>query len=97
MTTVTDTREAIRAEGIAKSFGPVVTLADVTMTLRQGEVLGLIGDKGAGKSTLIKILTGFHQPDAGRVFIDGAEVTLRSASVQELTEIVSAEYRRKKF
>ena len=57
----------IRTEGVSKHFGPVVALRDVTMTLRKGEVLGLIGDNGAGKSKLIKIITGFHQPDGGTV------------------------------
>jgi simple sugar transport system ATP-binding protein len=70
----------IRTEGVSKHFGPVVALRDVTMTLRKGEVLGLIGDNGAGKSTLIKIITGFHQPDGGTLFIDGEEVRLRSVS-----------------
>ena len=70
----------IRAEGLAKKFGPVEALRDVSMHLEEGEVLGLIGDNGAGKSTLIKILTGFHQPDAGQLYLDGEEVTLRSVS-----------------
>jgi len=72
--------EVIRAEGIGKSYGAVVALRDVTMRLGRGEVLGLIGDDGAGKSTLIKILTGFHAPDEGALFIDGEEVKLRSVS-----------------
>jgi ABC-type sugar transport system ATPase subunit len=70
--------EAIRAEGIAKTYGPVVALRDIDIRLARGEVLGLIGDNGAGKSTLIKILTGFEQPDQGTIFIDGEEVKLRS-------------------
>ena len=41
-------------------------------------MLGLIGDNGAGKSTLIKIICGFHQPDAGRIFVGGEEVVLKS-------------------
>ena len=70
----------IRAEGLAKKFGPVEALREVSMHLDEGEVLGLIGDNGAGKSTLIKILTGFHQPDDGQVYLDGEAVTLRSVS-----------------
>ena len=74
------TDDAIRAEGVAKHFGPVVALRDVSIRLGRGEILGLIGDNGAGKSTLIKILTGFHQPDAGQIYLDGEPVTLRSVS-----------------
>jgi simple sugar transport system ATP-binding protein len=72
--------EAIRAEGIGKTYGPVVALRDIDLRLAKGEVLGLIGDNGAGKSTLIKILTGFTQPDQGQLFIDGEEMKLRSVS-----------------
>lgn len=68
----------IRAEHIAKQFGPVTALRDVSIHLNKGEILGLIGDNGAGKSTLIKILTGFLQPSAGQIFIDDQEVRLRS-------------------
>jgi ABC-type sugar transport system ATPase subunit len=78
--TVDSPPDAIRAEGIAKRYGPVVALRDTTVRLGRGEVLGLIGDNGAGKSTLIKILTGFHPPDNGTLFVDGQEVELRSVS-----------------
>jgi simple sugar transport system ATP-binding protein len=67
-----------RADHVAKRYGAVVALADVSLRLGRGEVLGLIGDNGAGKSTLIKILCGFHKPDAGTISLDGEEITLRS-------------------
>jgi len=70
--------EALRVEHVAKRFGGVTALADVNLRLAKGEVLGLIGDNGAGKSTLMKILCGFHQPDAGKIFVAGEEVVLRS-------------------
>src|ERR1051326_2663309 len=70
--------EVLRIEGIAKRFGAVTALRDVHMHLQRGEVLGLIGDNGAGKSTIIKILTGFLQPDDGKIFVNGQEVRLRS-------------------
>jgi len=73
-------QEAIRVEGIAKSFGPVKALRDVNMRLMRGEVLGLVGDNGAGKSTLIKILTGYVQPDSGLIFVNGKDVKLRSVT-----------------
>jgi len=70
--------EVLRVEHLAKRFGALTALRDVNLHLGRGEVLGLIGDNGAGKSTLIKVICGFHQPDAGRIFVNGEEVTLRS-------------------
>jgi simple sugar transport system ATP-binding protein len=70
--------DVLRVEHIAKRFGPVTALRDVNLHLRKGEVLGLLGDNGAGKSTLIKILCGFQKPDAGRIFLHGEEVELKS-------------------
>ena len=75
-----DKPDVIRAEHISKRFGPVHALHDINLSVRKGEILGLIGDNGAGKSTLIKILTGFHQPDGGRLLIDGEPVELRSVT-----------------
>jgi simple sugar transport system ATP-binding protein len=72
--------EVIRAEGVGKRFGAVHALEDINLSVRRGEVLGLIGDNGAGKSTLIKILTGFHQPDSGRLLFEGEPVQLRSVT-----------------
>ncbi len=71
-------QETLRAENIAKSFGPVEALRGVSLSQRQGEIRGLLGDNGAGKSTLIKILTGYESQDAGNLFIDGKEARLRS-------------------
>ena len=70
--------DVLRAEHIAKRFGAVTALTDVNLHLVRGEVLGLIGDNGAGKSTLVKIICGFHQPDAGRILVDRQQVRLRS-------------------
>jgi len=72
--------DAIRTEHIVKRYGAVTALRDVSMHLRKGEVLGLVGDNGAGKSTFIKILTGFVQPDGGEVFVNEEPVKLRSVS-----------------
>ncbi len=70
--------DALRIEGLVKRYGAVTALRDVHMHLKRGEVLGLIGDNGAGKSTIIKIITGFLRPDSGRIFVNGQEVRLRS-------------------
>jgi len=61
--------------GIGKAFPGVIALADVDFDLRPGEVHALLGANGAGKSTLIKIASGLYQPNAGKIHIDGDEVT----------------------
>jgi simple sugar transport system ATP-binding protein len=71
-------RETLRADSIVKRFGAVTALDGVSLTLRQGEILGILGDNGAGKSTLMKILTGYQPPSDGRLFVDGKEVALGS-------------------
>jgi simple sugar transport system ATP-binding protein len=77
---MSDPPPVLVARNLAKRFDAVVALRDVNLRLERGEVLGLIGDNGAGKSTLIKILCGFHQPDAGQILLDGEAVSLRSVS-----------------
>jgi ribose transport system ATP-binding protein len=56
---------ALRAEHLSKSFGGVRVLRDVSLTIKPGEIHGLVGSNGSGKSTLIKILSGYHAPDPG--------------------------------
>ncbi|WP_027794955.1 sugar ABC transporter ATP-binding protein [Paraburkholderia acidipaludis] len=68
----------LETRGVSKTFGVVRALRDVSLTLRAGEVHGLVGENGAGKSTLIKILTGFYQPDAGGLTLDGAAAAFDS-------------------
>jgi ABC-type sugar transport system ATPase subunit len=70
--------EILRVEGVAKRFGPVTALRNIDLRLEQGEVLGLLGDNGAVKSTLIKILSGYYKPDAGQIFLDGEPVEITS-------------------
>ena len=55
---------ALLLTGLTKTFGGQRALDDVTLEVAQGEVHGLLGQNGCGKSTLIKILAGFHAPDA---------------------------------
>lgn len=73
----------LSATGITKRYPGVRALADVGLTLRAGEIHGLIGQNGAGKSTLVKILSGSEQPDSGTIEIDGRAVALhRPADAQ---------------
>lgn len=66
------TGAAVELSGLSKRFGRVQALDDVTLTPATGKVTAILGPNAAGKSTLIRILLGLTQPDAGRVLIDGA-------------------------
>ncbi len=64
----------IEVEGLSRSYGPLQAVADVSFSLHKGEVVGLLGHNGAGKSTIMKMLTGSLEPSAGRITIDGLDL-----------------------
>jgi len=66
----------LRMSGITKRFPGVIALRGVSLTLSAGEVLALMGENGAAKSTLMKVLGGAHAPDEGTIELDGVQVTL---------------------
>jgi simple sugar transport system ATP-binding protein len=68
----------VEMRGISKSFGAVNALINVDLRIRPGEILGLVGDNSAGKSTLMKILTGAYQRDSGTVMVDGRDAHFKS-------------------
>lgn len=68
----------LAATGLTKSYGRVEALRGADFELYPGEILAVIGDNGAGKSSLIKCLSGASTPDRGRIFLDGKEVTFRT-------------------
>ena len=68
----------LQARGLVKTYGRVVGLAGVDLDLHAGEVLAVIGDNGAGKSSLIKALSGATIPDEGEILLDGKPVKFRS-------------------
>ncbi|MGW8850358.1 sugar ABC transporter ATP-binding protein [Streptomyces xiamenensis] len=68
---------ALRLRGVAKSFGAVTAVRDVSLDLRPGRVHALAGENGAGKSTLVRMLAGTHRPDRGTVELDGRPTVLR--------------------
>jgi ribose transport system ATP-binding protein len=69
---------AFSLEGISKRFGEVTALDNVSLALNEGEVLGLIGQNGSGKSTIMKVMAGLHRPDSGVIKVGGRVVQLRS-------------------
>ena len=73
----------LRAASLKKSFGAIQALHDVSLSIKKSEVVALIGDNGAGKSTIIKILSGVLCPDSGSLQINGKEVNLKQYSVRK--------------
>lgn len=70
----------LEMSGICKSFPGVVALDDVHLEVYSSEIVAIAGENGAGKSTLMKVLGGVHQPDSGRIRIDGEAVAIRSVA-----------------
>jgi ABC-2 type transport system ATP-binding protein len=69
-------------DGLIKSYGRLTALADVSLSIRQGEVLGLIGPNGSGKTTLFECLAGVLPYDAGSIRVNGTAVSPRTGSSQ---------------
>jgi putrescine transport system ATP-binding protein len=65
----------VRIDGVSKSFGTFQAVRNVTLTIEKGEIFGLLGGSGCGKTTLLRMLAGFEVPSAGRIFIDGQDMT----------------------
>ncbi len=72
------TNQLLKVSGISKSFPGVQALQDVQFELDRGEVLTLVGENGAGKSSLMKILSGIYSKDAGTIVLEGKEVDIDS-------------------
>jgi simple sugar transport system ATP-binding protein len=70
----------LEMRNIVKKFGTIIALNDVSFALEAGEVHCLLGDNGAGKSTMIQLIAGVHQPNGGEIWIDGKRVVLASPS-----------------
>ncbi|MDH3675750.1 MAG: ATP-binding cassette domain-containing protein [Anaerolineae bacterium] len=69
-----DPEYRLELRNVSKSFGEVKSLRHIDFQLGRNEVVGLLGDNGAGKSTMIKIVTGYHQPDEGEVLFSGQKI-----------------------
>ena len=79
-------QEIIRIEGLGKTFhgaaGDIVALRDIDLTIRQGEIFGIIGLSGAGKSTLVRCINYLEVPTQGRVVVDGNDLSTMSLLAQ---------------
>ncbi len=70
--------ESLEMIEISKSFQGVKANSDINISIREGEILGLLGENGAGKTTLMNILYGLYQPDSGSIRINGKDITINS-------------------
>ena len=69
----------LATRALAKSFGENRAVNNVDFTVRQGEVLSLIGSNGAGKTTLVNLVSGLYMPDSGQILFEGRDVTRQSS------------------
>jgi len=77
--------ECLRVEKIMKTFGGIRALNGISLTLEEGNLLGIIGPNGCGKTTLVNVITGFLRPSSGRVFYRGKDITgLRPSKIANL-------------
>jgi ABC-2 type transport system ATP-binding protein len=72
----------IEAQHLSRRYGELAAVDDVSFDIARGEVVGLLGHNGAGKTTIMKMITGFLEPTAGRIVVDGLEVGRDTAAIQ---------------
>ena len=71
-------QNAIELRHITKTFGSVVANSDISLTVRRGEILSLLGENGSGKTTLMNMIAGIYYPDGGELLVDGKPAEIRS-------------------
>ncbi|MGD0728231.1 MAG: ATP-binding cassette domain-containing protein [Spirochaetia bacterium] len=77
----------LEVRNLSKSFGAVQALSNVSFTVGKSEIVGLVGDNGAGKSTIINLLMGVYQPDEGEIYFEGKRVKFDSPRDSRATGI----------
>ena len=74
----------IQVENLTRSYGEFIAVNDVSFTIKRGEIVGLLGHNGAGKTTIMKTMTGFLEPTAGRILLKGEDVSANLRQAQSL-------------
>jgi len=78
--------EKLEVKHVSKAFGGEAVLEDVSVTLREGELVCLLGISGGGKTTLFNIISGLLEPDRGQVFLDGKDITGRPGHISYMLQ-----------
>ena len=76
----------LTVEGVTKSFGEKTVIRDISIRLDRGELVCLLGQSGAGKTTLFNVISGLYEPDAGRVLLNGEDVTGRPGKISYMLQ-----------
>lgn len=82
----------IEIKGLCKSFGSLQVLKDVDLTVEEGEVIAIIGGSGCGKSVTLRCMELLERPDAGRIYIDGQEITAPNADIDTIRRSMGMVY-----
>lgn len=67
---ITENKAAIELRGITKRFGSVVANENISLTIRKGEILSVLGENGSGKTTLMNMIAGIYHPDEGQILVN---------------------------
>lgn len=78
--------EKLRVEGVTKSFDGKAVIEDISIELNEGELVSLLGISGGGKTTLFNVIAGLTFPDAGRVWMDGADITGKPGNISYMLQ-----------
>ncbi|MFT8246184.1 ABC transporter ATP-binding protein [Roseomonas sp. BN140053] len=78
---------AVEFAGITKRYGPVKAVDDVSFSIARGTLVTLLGPSGCGKTSMLRLIAGLEHPNAGRILIDGEEVTHRSAAERDVSMV----------
>ncbi|HVP76073.1 MAG TPA: ABC transporter ATP-binding protein [Gaiellaceae bacterium] len=81
------TTPAVRLTGIRRTYGDVVAIARLDLDIAEGEFFTLLGPSGSGKTTTLRVIAGFERPDAGRVELDGSDVTSTAPSERDVNTV----------
>ena len=77
----------LELSGLRKSFGATEVLRQIDLSLASGEMLVIVGASGCGKSTLLRIVAGLETPSAGRILLDGRDITLVDPSARDMAMV----------
>jgi ABC-type sugar transport system ATPase subunit len=92
MTSTMGSTPALELTGVKKSFGSVSALEHVDFAAYPGEIHAIVGDNGAGKSTMVKIVTGIHRADEGETVVNGESLSLRHSAAEAVDRGIAVVY-----